>query len=131
MISVSSVCVAAGVVRNRRFSDIPHRLIKLSRITEERKEILMRFHLVLIMTIAALSAAAAQDEAAKKAPESVVAERRDFTEEATRRGTFVPTVFDEIEIWPEEYAGEWLFLEVLPHGTPVGDNDVIARFCPR
>ncbi len=91
----------------------------------------MRFHLVLIMTIAALSAAAAQDEAAKKAPESVVAERRDFTEEATRRGTFVPTVFDEIEIWPEEYAGEWLFLEVLPHGTPVGDNDVIARFCPR
>jgi len=65
--------------------------------------------------------------AAKDDPDSVVLELRDFTKEIQRKGTFIPAEFEEISLWLEEYASELLLLDVLPHGTPVNDGDVIAR----
>lgn len=58
----------------------------------------------------------------------VVLDRRDFSKEITRSGTFVPSRFEEVSLWFEEYSGEMLLLDVLPHGTPVNHGDVIARF---
>ncbi len=50
----------------------------------------------------------------------------------TWRGSFVPAPADAlaIEIWPESWSGEWLLLEVAPHGSFVHDGQVIARFDP-
>lgn len=46
------------------------------------------------------------------------------------RGNFVPAPADAlpIEIWPESWTGEWLFLEVAAHGGYVHEGQVIARF---
>lgn len=44
-----------------------------------------------------------------------------------RSGTFVPAGAAQIELWPAEYRGELLFLEVTEHGTFVNQGDVIAR----
>lgn len=52
---------------------------------------------------------------------------------AAWRGNFVPAPADAlpIELWPESWAGEWLFLEVAAHGSYVHEGQVIARFEPR
>ncbi len=54
-------------------------------------------------------------------------------EQTVWHGVFVPSPQDAapIEIWPESWAGEWLLLEVLPHGTWVHESQVIARFDAR
>jgi multidrug resistance efflux pump len=84
---------------------------------------------VLLLICIVLSPAAAQDEgAAVQGPEFIEVARSDFTRELSRSGTFIPSVFDEIDIWTEEYFGELLLLEALPHGSPVNAGDVIARF---
>lgn len=51
----------------------------------------------------------------------------------TWRGNFVPAPADAlpIELWPESWTGEWLFLEVAAHGGYVHEGQLIARFEPR
>lgn len=48
-------------------------------------------------------------------------------------GTLLPAAADclAIEIWPEQWSGEWLLLEVAPHGSRVSEGQLIARFEPR
>ncbi len=46
-------------------------------------------------------------------------------------GTLIPLASEAVEIWPETWSGELLFLEVVPHGTRVADGQVIARFDTR
>lgn len=54
-------------------------------------------------------------------------------EAAPWHGTVTPAADDavEIEIWPDAWSGEWLLLEVAPHGARVDEGAVIARFEPR
>lgn len=44
------------------------------------------------------------------------------------RGVLAPLDGTVLSIWPEEYAGSWLVLEVLPQGAEVAAGDVVARF---
>jgi len=90
---------------------------------------MLRFSLCLaVLLLAGLPMAAAQDsETQSKSIESVVIERRDFSTDEMRKGTFVPADFDEISLWFDEYKGELLMIEVVEHGIPVNDGDVIAR----
>jgi len=82
----------------------------------------------VVLLLAGFSMAAAQEaETQSKSVESVVIERRDFSTDEMRKGTFVPAVFDEVSLWFDEYKGELLMIEVVEHGTPVNDGDVIAR----
>lgn len=90
---------------------------------------MLRFSLCfVVLLLAGLPMAAAQDpERPPQSVESAVIERRDFSTDEMRKGTFVPADFDEISLWFEEYKGELLMIEVVEHGTPVNDGDVIAR----
>lgn len=42
-------------------------------------------------------------------------------------GTALPADGTAIAVWPESYAGELLVLDVLPHGSPVQQGEVIAH----
>ena len=90
---------------------------------------------LIVLLFAGLSPGAPQQNApkekAKKQPACVVIEKRDFENEEARTGSFVPSDVEKISIEFKEYGGELLFLEVLPHGTPVEEGDVIARFDTR
>ena len=91
----------------------------------------MRIGLILsfICLIAGSTGLLAQEtEPSGKGPPRLVVERRDFEKTETLDGVFIPAEFDEIAFWPEEYSGELLVLEVLAHGSPVNEGDVIARF---
>jgi multidrug efflux pump subunit AcrA (membrane-fusion protein) len=57
----------------------------------------------------------------------ITAERRDFETSESLDGVFTPASYEEIELWPEEYAGELLVLEVVEHGSPVNKGDLIAK----
>lgn len=48
----------------------------------------------------------------------------------TWHGNFVPAPADALplELWPESWPGEWMFLEVAPHGSYVHEGQVLARF---
>ncbi len=54
-------------------------------------------------------------------------ERRDFTEEVSCEGTFVPWEADEITLWPDVFRGELVLVEVRPSGSYVNEGDTIAR----
>ncbi|TAH36833.1 MAG: HlyD family efflux transporter periplasmic adaptor subunit [Planctomycetota bacterium] len=82
------------------------------------------------LTFCALVAARQDPGAASAAPTLVLA-RRDFAVPLEREGSFVPAEAAEIQLWPDEYSGDWMFLEVLPHGTYVNSGDVIARLDQR
>jgi len=58
---------------------------------------------------------------------SVVAASRPFERKADFDGVFVPADAAELSIWPEAYAGELLLLEVVAHGSFVGEGEVVAR----
>ena len=46
-------------------------------------------------------------------------------------GTLIPSASEAVTFWPETWAGELLFLEVVPHGAMVEAGQVIAVFDPR
>jgi len=50
---------------------------------------------------------------------------------ALASGLVIPTDYDEVSLWPEAYAGDLFVLEVVPHGTEVERNQVIARLDTR
>ncbi|MBI4880977.1 MAG: hypothetical protein HY812_15170 [Planctomycetes bacterium] len=54
-------------------------------------------------------------------------ERRDFTEEVSCEGAFVPWEADEIALWPEAFRGELVLVDVRPSGSYVNEGDAIAR----
>lgn len=83
---------------------------------------------VILFMCTVLSPAPAQEDQADSGPDFIVVARSDFTRELSRSGTFIPAEYDEIALWTEEYSGELLLLEALPHGSPVNAGDVIARF---
>jgi hypothetical protein len=92
----------------------------------------LELYVLLLCLIAGLGDLGAQDvEDQEKAQDHLLVERRDFEATETRDGVFIPAVFEEIEIWPEEYSGELLVLEVIEHGAPVNQGDVIAHFSLR
>ncbi len=41
-------------------------------------------------------------------------------------GLLAPSSFAALSIWPEQYSGGLLVLEALPHGSSVGEGDVVA-----
>ncbi len=74
-----------------------------------------------LLLLPLLAPALAQDPAAPAAPP------------VTWRGNFIPAPADALplELWPQTWAGGWIFTEVVPHGTYVHEGQVIARFEPR
>lgn len=62
----------------------------------------------------------------KESCDYLVLEKQEFSRKTERDGVFVPACFDEIQIWPEEFRGELLVLEVIPHGAFVNKGDRIA-----
>ncbi len=52
-------------------------------------------------------------------------------EEPALPGTLVPAESVTLALWPREAQGEFLFLEVLPHGSHVLEGQVVARLDPR
>jgi len=88
--------------------------------------------LSLTALIFASAPVAAQDAgAAGSETATIIVKLQDFSRELERSGTFVPALFEEVSLWPEEYAGEFLILEALPHGAPVNEGDVVLRFDAR
>jgi hypothetical protein len=48
-----------------------------------------------------------------------------------KHGIVAPVRYDAIVLWPEQYAGGFSVLEVLPHGAAVQAGDVIAKLDAR
>jgi multidrug resistance efflux pump len=64
-----------------------------------------------------------------RAPQAAAAPAAKPKEE--RSGVLAPAEFGAIALWPEAYAGQWLVLEVVPHGTQVAQGDVLLRLDSR
>jgi multidrug efflux pump subunit AcrA (membrane-fusion protein) len=83
---------------------------------------------LMVCLVAGLAGIQAQEmKEAKKDSDCIVVERRDFETAESLDGVFTPASYEEIELWPEEYSGELLVLEVIEHGTLVSKGDLIAR----
>lgn len=63
--------------------------------------------------------------------ETAVVEKRDVVDRTVLEGVFVPGDAAEITPWPLEFSGELILVEVLPHGSPVNEGDVVARLDDR
>jgi multidrug efflux pump subunit AcrA (membrane-fusion protein) len=48
-----------------------------------------------------------------------------------KEGVFFPAESSAVELWPRVYRGEFVILEVLPHGSFVNKRDVVARLDSR
>lgn len=79
--------------------------------------------LVLLLALACRSSAPRSGSAAS--PAAVA------TDPGETRGVLVPLDGTVLSLWPEEYAGTWLVLEVLPQGAHVEAGEVVARFDAR
>ncbi len=63
--------------------------------------------------------------------ETAVVVQRDVVDRTVLEGVFVPGDAAEITPWPLRFAGELILVEVLPHGSPVNEGDVVARLDDR
>jgi HlyD family secretion protein len=79
-----------------------------------------------LFALALTSLAAAQ--AVAPAPEVIPVRKGNARSTLERKGTLVPADAAELSIWPENWSGELLVLEAVPHGTPVNEGDVLVRF---
>ncbi|MBC8328541.1 MAG: hypothetical protein H8E31_07310, partial [Planctomycetes bacterium] len=77
--------------------------------------------LPLVCTLPLLAAAPPQEPAeAEPAPAALEID-----------GTLIPAESESVELWPETWSGELLFLEVVPHGAMVTAGQLIARIDAR
>ncbi len=73
-------------------------------------------------------AACATDPAKVDAPANPGATVAAPTQAATKNAEFAPANPTPWSYWPEEWNGQLLVLEVLPHGSTVRAGEVLARF---
>ena len=90
-----------------------------------RSSNLLRVLPLIALGCAATQSATPSGQAAPTQATPAGAAQQEATTLAT--GLVIPADYDEVSLWPKAYAGELFVLEVVPHGTTVEENQVIAR----
>ncbi len=72
-----------------------------------------------------------QQDGGQDVSQRVAVHRGSFARKVTLEGRFVPGEATEIDLWTQAYAGEFLWLEVPPHGNYLNKGDVVARISTR
>jgi HlyD family secretion protein len=88
---------------------------------------MIRPSLALLLPLAASCASTPAEPSPQAAPAASAFAGDAFEKTAI----LVPSSFEALSIWPEQYAGRLIVLEVMPHGSEVKEGDVVAQLDAR
>jgi len=89
----------------------------------------MRARLLLSVLVLVAAVPAQEDivRAAPGRPLSAVATKGTVRRTLDRDGTFVPADADELRLDLDVWRGELTVVEVIPHGSPINEGDIVVR----